>query len=467
MDKWLRNNNIIRIVAVLVGLLLWVIVRLDVQNSTGPSQPTTVSQTYTNQTIQVVGLDEERYTLLSYEPNKVSITVIGTAAALRRIQISDYRVLLNLTDVPPGEHLVSLTYEGFPSNVQVVLDPPNVAVTLDEKERKEVPVTINLIGSPADGYTAGDPVTQPNRVNVTVESSLASQVASVVGLVDIEGATATVKQQVKLVALDADGTELDVDVSPAVVDVEVPITSPFKTVPLQVALTGSTPPGYAVAAFEQSVTEVTLFGPQAFLNSIEFYEGMRIDLSGLTETRTFEFDVPLLDGVERVEPGRATAKVTIVPAVEETLAGVPLTPNGERDGLAYAIAAPDGGTVDVVVEGAPDILAQLEAGEVAATIDVSGLAPGEHTVPIGYSLPAFVELADGSPTTATVVVEAAAEEASAAPDGSAGDEPAAGEDGAGSDEAGEAGGGATGGSGAAASRSGAASSPAGGGGPET
>ncbi|HZG77619.1 MAG TPA: CdaR family protein, partial [Paenibacillus sp.] len=231
MDNWLRNNNIIRIVAVVVGLLLWVIVRLDVQNASGPTQPTTVSQTYTNQSVQVVGLDEERYTLLSYEPTKVSITVIGTAAALRRVEIEDYKVILDLTDVQAGEHLVSLTHEGFPSNVQVVLDPPNVSVSLDEKERKEVPVTINIIGSPADGFTAGEPIAQPNRVNVTVSSSLADQVASVVGLIDIDGATESVKQQVKLVALDQEGTELDVAVTPAVVDVEMPVTSPFKTVP--------------------------------------------------------------------------------------------------------------------------------------------------------------------------------------------------------------------------------------------
>jgi len=450
MDNWLRNNNIIRIVAVVVGVLLWVIVRLDVQNASGPTQPTTVSQTYTNQTVQVVGLDEERFTLLSYEPTKVSLTVIGTAAALRRVEIDDYRIMLDLTDVQAGEHLVSLTHEGFPSNVQVVLDPPNVSVTLDEKERKEVPVTINIIGSPADGFTAGEPIARPNRVNVTVSSSQADQVASVVGLIDIDGAKEPVLQQVKLVALDQDGNELDVAVSPSVVDVEVPITSPFKTVPLQISLEGETPPGYAVGAFEQSASEVTVFAPQAFLNSLEFYDGLTIDLSKLTASRTYDFEVPLRNGVERIEPGTVTAKVTIVPAVAALLPAVPLTLNGTQDEYQYLLSAPASKSVDVKVEAAQDVIDNLAAKDVRAIVDVSNLPPGVYEVPVEYTLPSFVEPADGNVATVTVEITSKSAETSAEPEAPAAEPtpPAEGDDAAGA--AGGSGSGDEAGAGAAA-----------------
>ncbi|HZG86065.1 CdaR family protein [Paenibacillus sp.] len=415
MDNWLRHNNVIRVVAVVVGILLWVIVRLDLQNSSGPTQPTTVSQTYTNVGVQVVGLDEERYTLLSYEPARVSLTVVGTASALRRVDINDYRVVLNLTDIAAGEHQVSLTPEGFPNNVQVVLDPPNVTVTIDEKERKEVPVSIQTVGSPADGYTAGEAIAQPNRVNVTVISSEADRVAGVVGTIDIAGATASVKQQVKLVAIDQDGQELDVAVTPAVVDVEVPITSPFKTMPLQIALVGNTPAGYAVASFEQSASEVTVFAPQAFLNSLEFYDGLRIDLSQLTETTTFEFDIAPKQGVERVEPAKVTAKVTVVPAVVQTLPGVPVTLNGGSANYEYRIVDPTAGELDVPVEGAPGVIEKLSPRDVRAIVDVSNLAPGMYELPIDYSLPSFVETADGASSIVRVEVAPKSDAASADP----------------------------------------------------
>lgn len=436
MDKWLRNNNIIRIVAVLVGLLLWVIVRLDVQNSTGPSQPTTISQTYTNVSVQVIGLDEERFTLMSYEPQRVTLTVVGTASSLRRVN-DNYRVLLNLTDVQPGEHLVSLTHEGFPSNVQVVLDPPNVAVKIDEKERKELPVTIELSGAPAEGYTAGEPIVQPDRVNVTVESSLADGVASVVGLVDIGGAKETVRREVRLVALDPDGKEVDIAVTPAVVEVQVPVTSPFKTVPLRVSLEGAPPAGFAVESFAQSVQEVTVYGPQSTLAGISFYDGFGIDLSRITESRTFEFELPRRGDIERVEPAAATATVTIVPAETRTIEGVPLTLNGRRAEYEYALTVPGTEAVDVTVEAAPSVAARLTSGSMAASVDVSGLAPGEHQVQIVYGLPSFVELAEGNALAATIVVTEASEEASAEPDTDGGSE--GGNAGGDADGAGESG----------------------------
>jgi len=437
MDNWLRNNNIIRIVAVVVGLLLWVIVRLDVQNSAGPNQPTTVSEKYTDVSIQVQGLDENRYTLESIEPQKVSLTVIGTASALRRVNINDYQVILDLTEARPGDHLMPLTATGFPSNVDVVLDPPNVLVAIDEKERKEMPVTINTIGTPADGFTAGEPVVQPNRVNVTVTSSLADEVASVVGLVEIGGATESVSQQVRVVALNADGEELDVEVSPAVVDVEVPITSPFKTMPLQISLVGDTAPGLAVGAFEQSASEVTVFAPQAYLNSLEFYDGLTIDLSTLTETRTFEFDVPVKPGIERVEPATVTATVTIVPAVSRTLEGVTLALNGRSENYEYRLTSPGASELAVTVEGSADAMQSLQPDGVGAVIDVSNLPPGVYELPIDYSLPSFVELGAGNTAIATVEIAPKSGEASASPEAEAGAE--ASEDGAGSSGAGDPG----------------------------
>ncbi|MCI3918649.1 CdaR family protein [Paenibacillus sp. TRM 82003] len=422
MDNWLRNNMVIRIVAVLLAVVLWVVIRLDMQTTKSPAQATTVSQTNSNVEINVVGLDEDRFTLLSVEPRRVSLTIIGTVSALRKVNIEqDYQVTLDLSDALPGETLMPLRYSGFPSNVEVVLDPPNVLVSLDEKQRKEVPVTINTIGSPADGFTAGEPIVQPNRVNVVVESSLADEVASVVGLIDIDGATESVKQQVKLAALNANGTELDLEIAPAVVDVEVPITSPFKTMPLQVQLEGSSPPGYAVSAVQQSASEVTVYAPQAYLNSLEFYDGLRVDLTTHQETKTFEFEVPVKEGVERVEPSTVSVTVTIVPAETVAIEAVPLTMNGMSEDYEYRFVTPEVGELDVPVEAAPEVIRDLDAEDVRAFVDVSNLPPGTYEVPVNYTLPSFVDRGEDVVANVTVEVSAKSEEASVGPEPPAND----------------------------------------------
>ena len=401
MDNWLRNNNIIRIVAIVVGILLWVIVRLDVQNSS-PSQSMTVSQRHTDVAIQIEGLDEERFILRSIEPEKVSLTVIGTTNALRRLR-DNYKVVLDLSDALPGETLMPLKAVNFPNNVEVVLDPPNITVTLDEIVQKEMPVSLEVSGTPQPGYIAGEPVLEPSRVHVTVPNSRADEVASVVGTMDIEGASNNVKKQVKLAALNADGQALDLEISPAVIEVEVPVTLPFKQIPLQVKLEGEPPPGYAVDGFEQSALEVTIYAPQAILDNLDFYDGLSIDLSGLKETRTFNFDIPEKSGVQKVEPSSVSVEVRVVPSVTETLEDVPLTMSGMDEAYEYVILPPEdaegqeasaiGYHMDVPVEASPNMIDGLEARDVQATVDVRNVPPGSYELMISYSLPANVKLA--------------------------------------------------------------------------
>ncbi|WP_199615059.1 CdaR family protein [Paenibacillus alkalitolerans] len=415
MDRWLGNVYVIRVVAVLLAVMLWLIVRFDMDNSGAVTKPATESLKYTDASISITGLDENRYTLLSIEPQKVNLEVSGTASALRKINTRDYKVVLDLTGAKPGEQLMPLSHAGFPGGVEVSIDPPNVYVTLEEKQRKEIPVTVNITGEPADGYKAGEPVVEPNRVNVTVSGSVAEEIRSIVGVVSVAGATATVKDQVRLVALDGQGQPVDVAISPPVVDVEVPVTSPFKTVPLQIKLNGAPPPGLAVGSFEQSAAEVTVYGAESFLNSLEFYDGLAVDLGSLTQTTDFNFDIPLKDGVERVSPDSVTARITIVNAMTATVKDIPLTINGKSDEYSYRVISPADTSFDVSVEAAPDIVQNLSSDDVKAIVNVSNMPPGTHELPVEYNLPSFVKTVPGNVNYVTVEIAAKAEDAAAAP----------------------------------------------------
>ncbi|WP_274364701.1 CdaR family protein [Paenibacillus thermotolerans] len=396
MDKWFNNNNVIRVVAVVLGILLWVIVRLDVQNSTTGASPSLTSEKITNASITVVGLDENRYSIISIDPKTVNVEINGSASAMRKVSTRDYKIELDLSSVEPGEQLVPVRATGFPKGVEVNIDPPNVYVTVEEKQRKEIPVAINVTGTPAEGYTAGEPIVEPNRVNVTVSGTMAEKLDKVVGEISVDGATSTVKQQVKLAALDKKGDPLDVVISPPVVDVEVPVSSPFKTVPLQIKLNGDPPAGYAVGAFEQNVSEVTVYGKQAYLNSLEFYDGLSIDLSGLTQTTNYEFTIPMHEGIELVSPTAVTARVTIVPSTTATLNDIPLSVNGKSEEYSYKLVTPADPTFNVTIEAAPDIAATLTKDDVKAIVNVSNMPAGVHQLPVEYNLPSFVKAASGN-----------------------------------------------------------------------
>ena len=94
------------------------------------------------------------------------------------------------------------------------------------------------------------------------------EVASVGGTISVDGEEETVNEKkMKVVVLDKNGNEMsDAVVNPSVVEVEIPITKPFKKLPLQVGFIGKLPDGLAMASFKQSVDTVTVYGPQDVLD---------------------------------------------------------------------------------------------------------------------------------------------------------------------------------------------------------
>jgi YbbR domain-containing protein len=222
-------------------------------------------------------------------------------------------------------------------------------------------------------------------------------------------------------------------IEPSVVEVEVPVTHPARTMPLQIGLTGEPAEGFAVADFEQTPLEVSVFGEERVLNRLEFYAGGSVDVTGLREDATFNVTLPKTDGVSQLEPETAQVKVRIVPSVRKSFSGVRLNLAGVRANLEAAIRDPRDGVVTVTLEGAEQTLNGLEANDIDLIVDVSNLTPGVHQVEVSYSLPAFVRVvSDGSPLAVTVEIrEADAEESGTSPEGPRDEEPGSGDAGTG------------------------------------
>lgn len=419
MDKWLRSNNVVKVVAVLISVLLWVVVHMDSQNNAPTSSSPITKDVSINNVSVTVNYDKDQYNIVSMDPPEVTVLLSGTnEAALKKMNTNTFKIEADLTDRGAGTHSVVLRAVGttsiIPSAVHVEIVPQTVRVVLEEKQKKEVPVVINVTGTPAPGYKAGQPVIKPNRVHVTVPSSMLDQVESARAEVSVDKATGVVSKQVKLVAYGKDGKPIDGTVSPQVVDVEIPITNPFKTMPLPIKTVGRPAAGYAVASLQQKIDQVTVYAPQDVLDKLDFYDGLQVDLNGLTEDKTFTLDVPLKEKVTQVDPAKIEIKVSVVPSQTRTVDNIPLRIVGQSEGYTTTLVAPDNQAISAMIEGAPALLNGLKLQDVQAIVDVSNLPPGKHEVAINLSLPAFLMKAAQQPEL-KATVEIAAKGASPTP----------------------------------------------------
>lgn len=409
VDKWLSNPTAMKLVALALALILWAVVHFDDSQPTPPVTSSLETKTFSAVKVQPYGLNERSYVLQGFDPQTVKLTVRGTRSDLLRATTEDYRVRVDLSTATEGEHTLTLKAE-LPRGVDLVsMTPDTVKVTVEELQTKEFEVEIATKGTPAQGYKAGIPILRPtNRVHVTLPSGELSRVVKVAGTVSVEGENKTIKSKsVKLAAYDSGGNPIEgALLDPAVLEVDVPITNPYKTVPLQFKLLGHMPPGLSIASFKPNAEQVTIYGPQNVLDKIEFVEA-DVQLGQLTKSGKATIKLQGLDAITEYSPAEVNVDVDVVLSSTRSIQGLPVTIEGLGEGLHARIVDPSTEKVDITVQGAPAMLDRLQPGDVDVVADLSGRGPGTYTVPIVVNSPRFIDQAGGN---MSVTVEIASDE---------------------------------------------------------
>ncbi len=102
---------------------------------------------------------------------EVDIVVSGYKRNLDQINKNDLAATLDLTDVAPGERVVSLSpetvYVALPQGIKLIeVQPSRIPVRLEAVEEKEVEVKVQTKGNPADGYEVYTTVSLPPKIRV-------------------------------------------------------------------------------------------------------------------------------------------------------------------------------------------------------------------------------------------------------------------------------------------------------------
>lgn len=306
MDKWLENDLVVKIIAVLVGIVLWF--QVGGQGLTGQVQRVVhgvpVSWRDTPSDLSVAAVD----------PRQVTLTVLGANSVVDALTGSDFAAVANLNKAQAGrqQFYVDIT---VPRGVSVVaVDPENVTVVLDSIIEREETLAVGVDGAPAAGYQAGAPTAQPAQVIVRGTVAALGQVQSVRAQVAVTGATAAVQAQVVPTAVDAAGKPVaGVDILPQEVSVTVPITPvlPSEKVPVSVALSGKPASGYAVSGSSAVPATVSVAAPQAVLAKLHQIGTQPVDVGGAKADVDQQEPLVLPNGVMSATPAVVQVRVHV------------------------------------------------------------------------------------------------------------------------------------------------------------
>jgi len=249
---------------------------------------------------------------------------------------------------------------------------------------------------------------------VTLPKSLLAEAESVGATIEIDGEKETIKSKsVKLQVFDKEGKPIEgAIIDPAVLEVEVPITNPFKTVPLQFKMVGHVPSGLGVASFKPDVEQVTIYGPQETLDKIEFIE-VEIPLGDVRNSGKITVPLKVVAPIIEISPATIDINIEVLLSTTRKLEGLPIELRGLGDGLIANIIDPASGKADITIQGAPQTLDRLRPGDVDVIVDLSGRGPGVYTLPLVVSLERFMEQVGGTSTIIVEIIDEAAQETAA------------------------------------------------------
>ncbi|MBW4083888.1 YbbR-like domain-containing protein [Paenibacillus sp. S150] len=410
MDRWMKNNNFNKILALVFAIILWIIVHVDTA-ATNQTTVNTESKIIENVKIEETGFDEEKYVITSRDAESVRLEVMGKKSDLTYKFSDAYKVWVDLSNVQPGDNTLPLNYS-LPSGVTLEdITPNELNVHVELRNTKSFPISIVTKGEPAAGYQVGTPVVDPaGEAQVTLPASELSKVAKVQGTIELEGEDATISEKkLKLYAVDSSGNEIkDAVIEPSSVAVELPITLPFKSLPLNISFTGQLPGTLALSRVTPEQDTVTVYGTEEALASLSSYEAtLNLSTLGSAGTQELKLELTAPEGTARIEPAVLNVSVVTSEIAERTIDNIPIKLEGVNTGLTALIADPAGKAVTLAVSGAPALLDQLNKDNISVVADVVGLTAGIHEVALQVSLPRFITLGNATQRlTATVELQA-------------------------------------------------------------
>ena len=383
LDKTLFNPRYTRLVSLILAIVLYLIVNYNTNSS---MHTTTLQQARSLNAVTVTANYNSDIFELDGLPATADITITGDASSVTAAAASGGVVVADLEGLTEGTHEVKLEAQGFGSSVSVKIDPSNVILTLKKKTTRQFDVSYDFINrDKMDSiYSLGTPQFEYTKVNVRAAKDTLDSIAFIKALIDVSGQTADFTQEAKLVAYDVNGQPVTADIVPGTVSVTVPVTSPNKTVPIEVEVTGEVPDGMAIASITTDQQSVTIYGSEAVLGQIDKVV-VSLNASSITKDTTIMRPITLPSGVTSSSINQITMNVTLGEGVSKTIDGVNI--NYRNNVNNYKASAVDKTTTSVVVFGTQENIDSITASDIDVYVDMQNAMPGVQDFPLEIEQP--------------------------------------------------------------------------------
>lgn len=384
LENFLSKSNTLLFVSLLLAILVFIVIdqRMTVFTNTSAEvlKDKKVNAIYNEEAYVVEGL-----------PETVDITLMGKRTDLFIAKQTAAKVSVDLSGYKAGTHKVNIDYISPSDSIKYSVNPSVANVNIYNKVSVSKTVSTDILNQDTlDSKLVVEEVT-PSIDTIVVKgtddenaTNSLKKVATVKALVDVANITETGNLTVKdipLKAYDKEGKILDVEIVPSKISVDLNITSPSKTVPIRIKPEGEISFGKAISSIQMSSTNVTIYGKQESLDTIQYVTG-KIDVSGLKGDKEYKVDLTKPKAVKSMSPTNITAIVTLATASDANIENVNIDVRNLEDEYTVQGLTENDIKVTVSVKGVDSVIKTLTAEDITAYIDLKDYKPGEYEVPV-------------------------------------------------------------------------------------
>ena len=394
-----RSNVGLASLSIVLGFALWIFVT-DTEN---PTRSGVLPIELAVESVNVPG-----DLALSGSPVNVRVRVEVADDVWNTLSLADFKATLDLDGLQAGTYdlpvrVEPLTGRGGLRVTQVI--PDTVPVELKSLFSKSVSASVSLEGAPPPGYEASIPELDAETVLVTGTQDRVTLVTQAVASLDLSGRTESLTQAVRLEPRDSRGFLVEgVSLEPSVMNVSVQIeqTQFSRALVISPTVVGTPAAGYDIVSLFADPAVITVFGPQSFVGETATIRTQPIDITGATEDVILTVSLDLPRDVSVSGGTSVTVTVQIEPAQGRQTLGVTAVIVGLDPDLSVSGPLP---LVEVVLLGELPDLREIRPNDIAATINLTGLQEGTHTVSVSISVPPEASVASVSPDEVEITLE--------------------------------------------------------------
>jgi YbbR domain-containing protein len=290
--SWLLKNWEQKLIALLLSLVFWAVVRHTVGE--GPRR------VFTNLPLREVGLPEDLRIVRGETVVEVEARALGDASVLDQIRGEDLRVEVDLRNAKPGEGIydVVLRKTRFDGMVEFTPRPAKVRLVIERYVSMRMPISVEQIGEgpmlKSSEWTLG-----MERVTVRGAESQLLEARRAVVRVDQGSVSPGQSYELPVLILDESGRVLDVTVDPARVRFTVLpralLTSAMA--PVQVDWRGSVPFGYRIVDYTIEPPVVEVSGDANRMQGLRVVLTEPLDLTSVRSSTTKTLRVVVAEGL--------------------------------------------------------------------------------------------------------------------------------------------------------------------------